>query len=49
LASKIKKETTSHAKGYNLTYFTLWWNRMAVEGRKDAKEKRRKEEERRLG
>ena len=28
-----------------MAYFNLWWSRMAVEGRKDAKEMRRKEEE----
>ena len=30
---------------YNLSYFNLWWTRMAVESRKEAKEARRKEEE----
>ena len=32
-------------QGYNLTYFNLWWSRMGVEGRKEAKEVKRKEEE----
>ena len=31
--------------GYNLSYFNLWWSRMAVEGRREAKELRRLEEE----
>ena len=30
---------------YNLAYFNLWWSRMAVEGRKEAKELRRLEED----
>ena len=32
-------------QGYNLNYFNLWWSRMEVESRKEAKELKRKEEE----
>ena len=31
--------------GYDLAYFNLWWSRMAIEGRKEAKETLRKEQE----
>ena len=30
---------------YNLSYFNLWWTRMAVESRKEAKEAKRRKEE----
>ena len=32
--------------GYDLAYFNLWWSRMAIEGRKEAKESLRREGER---
>ena len=32
-------------QGYNLNYFNLWWSRMEVGSRKEAKELKRKEEE----
>ena len=32
-------------QSYNLAYFNLWWSRMGVEARKEAKEVRLKEEE----
>lgn len=31
--------------GYNLSYFNLWWSRMGVEARRDAKVQKLKEEE----
>ena len=31
--------------GYDLAYFNLWWSRMAIEGRREAKETIRKKEE----
>ena len=34
--------------GYDLAYFNLWWSRMAIEGRKEAKETLRKEQEQAL-
>ena len=33
---------------YDLAYFNLWWARMAIEGRKEAKEMRKVEEEEKL-
>ena len=44
-AARKKYRDATPAQGYNLAYFNLWWSRMAVEGRKDAKEMIRKEEE----
>ena len=40
-----RKSNTKKTHGYNLSYFNLWWSRMAVEGRRDAKVKERMEEE----
>ena len=40
IARRMKVST--HAQGYFLAYFNFWWKRMEVEGRKDAKEKRRR-------
>ena len=45
LAARNVKKGSATAQGYNLAYFNLWWSRMGVEGRKEAKEQRRKEEE----
>ena len=33
-----QRRKTSPEGEYNLSYFNLWWSRMAVEGRKEAKE-----------
>jgi hypothetical protein len=44
-AARKKNRDATTAQGYNLAYFNPWWSRMAVEGRKDAKEMIRKEEE----
>ena len=30
---------------YDLSYFNLWWARMAIEGRREAKESRKQEDE----
>ena len=45
LAARNMKKGSATAQGYNLAYFNLWWSRIGVEGRKEAKEQRRKEEE----
>ena len=42
------KRRKSAQLGYDLAYFNLWWARMAVEGRREAKELRKVEEEERL-
>ena len=39
-----KRKTDTHSMSH-LSYFTLWWRRMEVEGRKDAKRLRMKVEE----
>ena len=39
------RRKTAVQSGPNLAYFTLWWKRMEVEGRKEAKMKRSQEEE----
>jgi hypothetical protein len=38
-----KRDVSARANrdGYNLSYFNLWWSRMAVEGRREEKESRR--------
>ena len=39
------RKSNTHTHGYNLSYFNLWWSRMAVEGRKDDKERKKMKEE----
>ena len=41
----VQKSSRISTQQYNLAYFNLWWGRMAVEGRKEAKEMRKREEE----
>ena len=44
-AKQKRSERRVDKIGYNLAYFNLWWSRMAIEGRKEAKEIIRKKEE----
>jgi hypothetical protein len=44
LSATRRMKIPTHAQGYFLAYFNLWWKRMEVEGRKDAKQKGRMEE-----
>ena len=47
-AENTAKRNKSAQVGFDLAYFNLWWARMAIEGRKEAKELRKVEEEERL-
>ena len=42
------KQRKSAQLEYDLAYFNLWWARMAIEGRREAKELKKMEEEERL-
>ena len=41
----VQRSSRASAQQYNLAYFNLWWGRMAVEGRKEAKVMKKREEE----
>ena len=48
-AKRLRSARRIDTIGYDLAYFNLWWSRMAIEGRKEAKENIKKEEEAVLG
>ena len=43
--TRSRKSKSKQGYNYNLNYFNLWWSRMEVKSRREAKESKRKEEE----